>query len=312
MSQVQLVQQQLLQQQQAAWQRRDVQAQQQAAVTAAAAQNHTAAAALQDQQQHILLPQLQLLDDPSHNDLDPLHQRLQEASSCQGDLVSKWRVAARPRRFGAAQKQPDDVEADACWLVDEFFYVRGLINRDNQYRYNPGTLAHTDLFVKSSWRLYRYAAPQPVQSSESWVCAFHGTWWYAIWSVARSGVVLASDSYAKGHNFWEPGVYCSPLLETALGYARPQVLFADDTYHRVLLELRVDPRKRLRSRQRGGQQWVFPAEAVSIFAIWVQMNAPPQAGEERLRDWDPSLEAVPHGCSIPPAVINLPMFRGCR
>ena len=87
------------------------------------------------------------------------------------------------------------------------------------------------------------------------------------------------------------------------------MLFNDDVYHRVVFELRVNAEKQLRPscfnfifkalvlqivetilisnqqvtrwRARGGQQWVFKSEDVSLNAIWVQPNAPPQSGEER-------------------------------
>ena len=35
--------------------------------------------------------------------------------------------------------------------------------------------------------------------------AFHGTWWYALWGLLRSGRVLESNDESKGHEFWHPG-----------------------------------------------------------------------------------------------------------
>ena len=35
--------------------------------------------------------------------------------------------------------------------------------------------------------------------------AFHGTWWYALWGLLRSGRVLESNDESKGHAFWHPG-----------------------------------------------------------------------------------------------------------
>ncbi|CAK0797190.1 unnamed protein product, partial [Prorocentrum cordatum] len=137
-----------------------------------------------------------------------------------------------------------------------------------------------------------------------WEQAFHGTWWYAVWLVLDSGVLLESNDKASGHDFWEPGVYCTPVLETARWYARPHVLFGDGAYHRVLFELRVDPERRKRQRQRGGVQWVFNSSAVSIHAMWVEINAPPDNGEERVNEWDPGLEALPSGRDRPELVVN--------
>ena len=113
-------------------------------------------------------------------------------------------------------------------------------------------------------------------------------------SFLRQGFLESSDS-ALGHDFWCPGVYCSPLVDTARGYARPQVLFGDGAFHRPLLELKVDLQRLRRQRQRGGTQWVFPSSAINLRALWVHLNAPPADGEERFNSWDPALEAVPPG-----------------
>lgn len=223
---------------------------------------------------------------------DSFASRVAIASQSQGSLVGLWRKLSRPRREGAVPQEPSHCDQRSRLLLDQWFDVRSL----------GQVLQPVQLNVSPCWQAYRYLQ-EPI--SESWVPAFHGSWWYAIWSIARTGIVLASDSMDKGHEFWQPGVYCSPLFGTAKSYARPHVLFADGVYHRVLVELRVDPSRQLRSRERGGQQWVFPVEAVKIFAVWVQMNAPPETGEERLRDWVPELEAVPCGCEVPFVVTNL-------
>ena len=60
--------------------------------------------------------------------------------------------------------------------------------------------------------------------------------------------------YAKGHDFWEPGVYCTPLVSTAKWYARPHIVFGDGVYHCIMYELRVDPLKIKTERERGGVQ----------------------------------------------------------
>ena len=83
---------------------------------------------------------------------------------------------------------------------------------------------------------------------------FYGTWWYSVWQVLLSGVLLESNDYAKGHDFWEPGVYCTPLVSTAKWYARPHIVFVDGVYHCIMYELRVDPLKIKTERERGGVQ----------------------------------------------------------
>ncbi|CAK0797187.1 unnamed protein product, partial [Prorocentrum cordatum] len=62
-------------------------------------------------------------------------------------------------------------------------------------------------------------------------------------------------------------------------------------------------------RRRGGMRGpmcslVFNSSAVSIHAMWVEINAPPDNGEERVNEWDPGLEALPSGRDRPELVVN--------
>merc|ERR1712187_299892 len=156
-----------------------------------------------------------------------------------------------------------------------------------------------------TWYRYRYVKDPVITSKDHWETAFHGTWWYSLWSVLESGVFLESNNLDKGHDFWMPGFYCTPHIETARWYARPHILFGDDVFHRLVFELRVDPAKRMANRERGGVQWVFPTSAVALYAVWIQSNAPPKNGEERVNEWDPKLEALPDFCEDPPmAIVN--------
>mmetsp|Transcript_103120 Transcript_103120/g.292128 ORF Transcript_103120/g.292128 Transcript_103120/m.292128 type:complete len:288 (+) Transcript_103120:75-938(+) len=104
-------------------------------------------------------------------------------------------------------------------------------------------------------------------------------------------MLLESNDQQRGHEFWMPGVYCSPRLHTARQYARPHVLFGDGIYHRAVLELHVDIGQRRKERRKGGEQWIFPSEAVVITAVLVEVNAPPLKGEERLDAWVAEMEA---------------------
>ena len=45
--------------------------------------------------------------------------------------------------------------------------------------------------------------------------AFHGTWWYALWGLLRSGRVLESNDETKGHKFWHPGAGRESVRERA-------------------------------------------------------------------------------------------------
>ena len=73
----------------------------------------------------------------------------------------------------------------------------------------------------------------------------------------------------RQHYIHPTGVYCSPMLSTAWAYARPQVVFGDGAYHRVILELRVSETQRKKKRAKGGEQWVFEPEHVRVHGVWV-------------------------------------------
>ena len=90
-------------------------------------------------------------------------------------------------------------------------------------------------------------------------------------------------------------MYCSPLLSTAWTYARPQIVFVDGAYHRVILELRVRETLRKKKRSKGGEQWIFESQDVRAHGVWIGINQPPYAGDERLNHWESIDEAVPPG-----------------
>lgn len=210
-------------------------------------------------------------------------QQLDEAAEARENLVIQWREVCKPRRAGAIAAKRRGSRKDFADLFQQWLIARNLNDALVPDRYEDG------------WKVYTYDRMPVVKSEEHWARAFHGTWWYSVWLVLESGVFLESNDRDKGHDFWEPGVYCSPNLSTARWYARPHILFGDGVYHRVIFELRVNEEKRIRNRQRGGVQWVFKPDAVSLHAVWVQRNAPPANGEERINDWDPKLEARPFG-----------------
>lgn len=225
------------------------------------------------------------------------HREAQEAAKRGRDgrgeaLVNLWRDVSKPWKEGAVEPQPAGCKVDFEPLFMMWLQQRGLSD----------ALQRAADYV--GWQVYKYVKEPVVQSHPSWETAYHGTWWYSVWSVLQSGVMLESDDLTLGHDFWKPGVYCTPNIETALWYARPHELFADGVYHRVIFELRVDPERRSKERQRGGVQWVFPSAAVSLHAVWVRPNAPPTKGEERVREWNPQLEALPPGCAPPRPIVN--------
>jgi hypothetical protein len=143
------------------------------------------------------------------------------------------------------------------------------------------------------------------EKHRTWETAWHGTRWYALWQIIAAGQLLESNNEGAGHDFWCPGVYCTPEYETGRWYARPHILFGDGVYHRAFLELRVDMSRVRRIREKGGKQMVFPGDAVIIRAVWIDVNAPPDRVDcERFLTWDASLEAVPAGSHFPAPIIN--------
>jgi hypothetical protein len=209
-------------------------------------------------------------------------------------LVDQWREVSKPRKQGPGKAMPAGCKVDFPDLFNLWLQRRGL----------EDALEYTG--EEQGWRVYKYVRPPLVHSDETWERAFHGTWWYSVWLVLHTGVFLESDDRSLGHDFWEPGVYCSPNMDTGLWYSRPQVMFNDGVFHRVLFELRVDPKQRKVNRKKGGTQWVFPSGAVQLYAVWVRPNAPPKNGEERVNGWEPQLEAVPPGTTSYPEVVRNP------
>jgi hypothetical protein len=207
-------------------------------------------------------------------------------------LVNLWREVSKPRGGGAIKLQPDGCKLDCPGLFQQWLEQRGL----------QDVLSYTG--EQQGWSVYSYDKTPVVKSQPWWEQAFHGSWWYSVWLILETGIFLESDDKGLGHDFWEPGVYCSPSLDTGLWYARPQNMFGDGVYHRIIFELRVDPERRKRNRARGGVQWVFPCAGVALHAVWIRSNAPPNKGEERVNSWDAELEALPPGSVAPPPVVN--------
>ena len=132
----------------------------------------------------------------------------------------------------------------------------------------------------------------------------HGARWYAVWSILNSKVLLESNNHALGHVFGESGVYCTPEITTARSYGIPHELFDDGVYYRAMFEVIVNLNQRKKRRAKGGEQWVFPSEAVRLKALWVQPNSPPATSEWRFITWEEELEARPVGQPPPCPVKN--------
>eukprot|EP00435_Cladocopium_sp_Y103_P029841 s119_g7.t1 len=144
-----------------------------------------------------------------------------------------------------------------------------------------------------------------VSGTQNWVPAFHGTWFYALWNLLATGQIAPSFDERKGHEFNKLGthhVYCTPVFDTAFSYARAHNVFGDGVYHRCILELRVDVKRRWRQKEKGGNQWTFPSDAVVIVGVCIVHNSGNVKGWEHLRYWDAEDECVPVGCEpiVPP------------
>ncbi|CAK0793183.1 unnamed protein product [Prorocentrum cordatum] len=214
---------------------------------------------------------------------------------------------AKVRKRKPVPPGPDHVLAYCVQMLNAWFGQRDLpaLERGEAFQ-RPEAGGAT---VQYSFDASTYSRVKP---ESHWHQAWHGTWFYAIWSILSNGVLIRSDDESKGHEFWVPGVFCSPNFSTAREYARAHALFGDGLYHRVVLELRVDPSRQQENRQRGGVQWVFPEDAVALHRVVVLPNDPQQTGEERLDAWTPEDEALPTGRTRPPPLADEGRARGCE
>ena len=232
---------------------------------------------------------------------EDLSARLNLANAAQSALAKKWWDTARPNRRGAVVAKPGnggEVRAEFHRLFEQWLECRGLkhhLNRCADATANDGS--------NETWAVFNYMNPV-ILAAPHWETAFHGTRWYALWSLLETGVLLESNDDSKGHDFWVAGAYCTPRIDTARWYARPAILFDDGTWHRVMLELRVNRALRRKARNKGGVQWVYPSNAVAIKAVCVLINTSLTPDDERFATWDPELEAVPPGRSMQQCVTS--------
>ena len=201
-------------------------------------------------------------------------------------LVACWREASHSSREPGAKpalsKAAPNTEQNFEPRFKEWLQARGI----------DDTLKRQD--DEDGWQVWRYLRDPVNPPGTKWMPAFHGIWWYSLWLILESGILCESTDEAKGHDPQSyPGVWCSPLLDTAKGYARAHHLFDDGAYHRCVVELRVNGNRLRLNREQGGVQWVFPSDAVALHGIRVQVNTPLKKGEQRVNEWDVKLQAVP-------------------
>ena len=142
--------------------------------------------------------------------------------------------------------------------------------------------------------------------------AFHGTISYATPNIAANQFI-ASDNKDRGHRTLGSdtgedltGVYVTPIEDTAVGYATPQIMFRNydagggdqgQYWTRFVFEVLVDVNKRLGKNKPGQNknniQWVFSENHVEVVSLRVYTNFPPGSGDGRIRAWKPELELTP-------------------
>ncbi|CAE7228998.1 unnamed protein product [Symbiodinium sp. CCMP2456] len=230
-----------------------------------------------------------------------LESVLRLAEYNQHDMVQHWKNQSSGHKKKAICRQgvPDGIAMESFhlnfrrWLRER--QLQKTLQRDA--RWDPPASEGDPSYP---FMYYRYVPPCTEENAhtepeEGWSRAFHGTWFYALRSILRSGVLLESSSKERGHGFSIPGVYLAPSLSGSIWFARPhQVFDGDKMFHRVMLEVRYDPSKVMPLRGKvASRAVVVSSDAVAITGIIVQPNSPPYSGEERCENWDPSLEVIP-------------------
>ncbi len=104
------------------------------------------------------------------------------------------------------------------------------------------------------------------------------------------------------------GHYCALDMEYARWFSRPQVLFQDDAFHRVMYRVAFDQSKVKRVRfVMEGTEHVINDGGIVLLSCLMKPNFPPvEHTEERFHDWNPQLEIRPSGCEDfeVPAIVN--------
>ena len=241
---------------------------------------------------------------------------LREAAECRGSLVKLWRKEEKDQKDQnkSCKKRrllppfPEilhaDLSSDArARLAMEVF---NKLVQPEFYRWQKAReldcLDYVDTVDqdlgggrRDLWHRYLYRPTSQDVCFSTWETAYQGSWWYSLWLVAASGVVLASEDKELGHDFNSVcGVFCSPSLKVAEKYARPGKPFPDGLYHRLVYELWVQPGKR-RKRRHGstGSQWILQPDQVRLKAVRIKIDSPPEQHVEGWSQWKPSFEARP-------------------
>ena len=162
--------------------------------------------------------EVRLVKTPSidrHAEAAAVEKVVQAVKKCQGDRVGRWRELAKPGKRKVIEMAPVDwpIEISFGQMLQKWLYARGL---DKKLRCNSFSMPSEDhtasllqLGTASPIIYYTYTG-SVVQAGEHWEEAYHGSWWYGVWSILESGVLLESNDEEAGHQFWYHGVFCSP------------------------------------------------------------------------------------------------------
>ena len=119
-----------------------------------------------------------------------------------------------------------------------------------------------------------------------------------MWNTLSKGWINISRRGSQGHQACVgSGHYCAPNLEYARFYSRPQIVFDDNCYHRVMYRLACDENK-VKSKRwiSEGMEYITEEGNIILLAVMIKPNCPPvEFTEERFNDWNPALEIHPDG-----------------
>ena len=161
----------------------------------------------------------------------------QQCPDARDAKIKKWPAAARPSNGRMPEVLPVNNPPSIAMMkrgYEVFLSARGT----NVLKFET---------IVEDWQVYKYM-PNVEKLNAWWLCPnvlqlFQGVPWFCMCMLFKKGDFLESWSEARGHRLLNghPGVYLTDSLDTASGYAIPHVLFGDDVFHQVMIEVRATP-----------------------------------------------------------------------
>jgi hypothetical protein len=221
------------------------------------------------------------------------------------EKIGEWEPASRPLGKGIVRPKPKQAAQDFLELIPTFLEKRGLTQEYMEYvgEHNgwleywlkkPALKSDQARTVAENWN-------DETKWPSNWVSAYHGSRWYAFWSICTEGFINISVRGDPKHQAGGgTGHYCAHDFEYARWFSRPQVLFADGCYHRVMFRLayNTDKLKNIRYVSQGLEH-VVEEDGIVLLSCLMKPNYPPvEATEERFSSWNPLLEVHPWGTEL--------------